>query len=110
MPHRPVMPLAHRGASRFHTSSVANIAALAHVAVEKPGHRVLSTADSIGADRGRYCRLDHSASRLRWLHRRSGRGRIPTVRGQNAMVSATPFRAKLSASRRSRLFTSYDVC
>ena len=42
---RPVMPIAHRGASRFHTSSVANIAALARVAVEKPGHRVLNIAD-----------------------------------------------------------------
>jgi nucleoside-diphosphate-sugar epimerase len=43
--HRRAIPLAYRGTSRFHTSSVANIAALARVAVETPGHRVLNIAD-----------------------------------------------------------------
>jgi nucleoside-diphosphate-sugar epimerase len=43
--HRRAIPLAYRGTSRFHTSSVANIAALTHVAVEAPGHRVLNIAD-----------------------------------------------------------------
>ena len=43
--HRRAIPLAYRGTSRFHTSSVANIAALTRVAVEIPGHRVLNIAD-----------------------------------------------------------------
>jgi nucleoside-diphosphate-sugar epimerase len=42
---RPAIPLAYRGASRFHTSGVANIAALARVAAELPGSRVLNIAD-----------------------------------------------------------------
>jgi len=43
--HRRAIPLAYRGLSRFHTSSVANIAALTRVTVETPGHRVLNIAD-----------------------------------------------------------------
>ncbi len=42
---RPAIPLAYRGTSRFHTSAVANIAALAHVAAETPERRVLNIAD-----------------------------------------------------------------
>lgn len=42
---RPAIPLAYRGASRFHTSAAANIAALARVAADTPGHRVLNIAD-----------------------------------------------------------------
>jgi nucleoside-diphosphate-sugar epimerase len=42
---RRAIPLAYRGTSRFHTSSVANIAALTRVAVETPGLRVLNIAD-----------------------------------------------------------------
>ena len=42
---RPAIPLAYRGTSRFHTSAVANIAALAHVAAEMPGRRVLNIVD-----------------------------------------------------------------
>src|SRR5580704_2938445 len=42
---RPAIPLAYRGTSRFHTSAVANIAALTRVAVEVPGCRVLNIAD-----------------------------------------------------------------
>jgi nucleoside-diphosphate-sugar epimerase len=43
--HRRTIPLAYRGTSRFHTSAVANIAALTRVVVETPGHRVLNIAD-----------------------------------------------------------------
>lgn len=43
--HRRTIPLAYQGTSRFHTSSVANIAALTRVVVETPGHRVLNIAD-----------------------------------------------------------------
>jgi nucleoside-diphosphate-sugar epimerase len=43
--HRRAIPLAYRGASRFHTSSAANIAALTRVAAETPGRRVLNVAD-----------------------------------------------------------------
>lgn len=42
---RKVMPLAYRGTSRFHTTSVANIAALTRVVVEAPANRVLNIAD-----------------------------------------------------------------
>ena len=42
---RPAIPLAYRGTSRFHTSAVVNIAALARVAAETPGSRVLNIAD-----------------------------------------------------------------
>jgi nucleoside-diphosphate-sugar epimerase len=42
---RPAIPLAYRGTSRFHTSGVANIAALSRVAVEAPGSRVLNIGD-----------------------------------------------------------------
>jgi len=42
---RPAIPLAYRGTSRFHTSAVANIAALARVAAETPGCRILNIAD-----------------------------------------------------------------
>jgi nucleoside-diphosphate-sugar epimerase len=44
---REAIPLAYRGASRFHTASVANIAALARVALEVPQSRVLNIADPI---------------------------------------------------------------
>jgi nucleoside-diphosphate-sugar epimerase len=43
--HRPAIPLAYRGRSRFHTSAVANIAALTRVAAETSGSRVLNIAD-----------------------------------------------------------------
>lgn len=42
---REAIPLAYSGKSRFHISAVANIAALARVAVETPGRRVLNIAD-----------------------------------------------------------------
>ena len=42
---RPVIPLAYAGASRFHTTAVANIAALVLGAAETPGSRILNIAD-----------------------------------------------------------------
>jgi nucleoside-diphosphate-sugar epimerase len=42
---RPAIPLAYGGTSRFHTSAVTNIAALARVAAETPGSRILNIAD-----------------------------------------------------------------
>lgn len=42
---RKVIPLAYRGTSRFHATSVANIAALTRVAIEAPASRVLNIAD-----------------------------------------------------------------
>lgn len=42
---RRAIPLAYEGRSRFHTSSVLNIAALACVALERPGTRILNIAD-----------------------------------------------------------------
>jgi nucleoside-diphosphate-sugar epimerase len=42
---RTVIPLAFRGESRFHTSAVENIAALALLCLEKPGMRVFNIAD-----------------------------------------------------------------
>jgi nucleoside-diphosphate-sugar epimerase len=44
---RPAIPLAYRGISRFHTASVANIAALARVVVAAPGSRILNIADPV---------------------------------------------------------------
>ena len=43
--HRPAIPLAYRGTSRFHTTAVANIAALTKIAAETPATRVLNIAD-----------------------------------------------------------------
>jgi nucleoside-diphosphate-sugar epimerase len=42
---RPIIPLAYMGTSRFHTSSVENIAEVARIAVEVPGNRILNIAD-----------------------------------------------------------------
>ncbi|MGK9171236.1 NAD-dependent epimerase/dehydratase family protein [Inquilinus limosus] len=42
---RPFIPLAYEGKSRFHTSAVANIAALAATALDHPGSRILNAAD-----------------------------------------------------------------
>jgi nucleoside-diphosphate-sugar epimerase len=42
---RKVIPLAYRGTSRFHTTSVANLAALTRVVIEVPATRVLNIAD-----------------------------------------------------------------
>jgi nucleoside-diphosphate-sugar epimerase len=42
---RKVIPLAYRGTSRFHTTSVANLAALTRVVVEVPATRLLNIAD-----------------------------------------------------------------
>jgi nucleoside-diphosphate-sugar epimerase len=42
---RPVIPIAYRGQSRFHTSATANIAELTRVALDAPGSRVLNIAD-----------------------------------------------------------------
>jgi nucleoside-diphosphate-sugar epimerase len=44
---RKVIPLAYQGESRFHTSAVANIAALARVAIENPATRILNAADPV---------------------------------------------------------------
>jgi len=44
---RRVIPLAYRGQSRFHTSAVANIAALIGTALDKPGTRILNIADPV---------------------------------------------------------------
>jgi len=42
---RKAIPLAYRGTSRFHTTSVANIAAPTRVVIEAPANRVLNIAD-----------------------------------------------------------------
>ena len=42
---RPFIPLAYGGRSRFHTTSVTNIAALVNLVVRLPGQRVLNIAD-----------------------------------------------------------------
>lgn len=42
---RPLIPLAYQGASRFHTTSVLNIAAVIETALETPGARTLNIAD-----------------------------------------------------------------
>ncbi|NHT79073.1 NAD-dependent epimerase/dehydratase family protein [Rhizobiaceae bacterium CRRU44] len=42
---RTVIPLAYRGESRFHTTSVANIAGLTAIVSEKPAHRILNIGD-----------------------------------------------------------------
>ncbi|MBI1686147.1 NAD-dependent epimerase/dehydratase family protein [Caulobacter hibisci] len=42
---RPAIPLAYRGRSRFHTSSVLNIAELVAVCLDRPGTRILNIAD-----------------------------------------------------------------
>lgn len=42
---RLAIPLAFEGKSRFHTSSVLNIAELARVALDRPGTRILNIAD-----------------------------------------------------------------
>jgi nucleoside-diphosphate-sugar epimerase len=42
---REKVPLAYRGTSRFHTSSVINIAALVRTVLEVPGSRVLNIGD-----------------------------------------------------------------
>jgi nucleoside-diphosphate-sugar epimerase len=42
---RKIIPLAYRGKSQFHTTSVANIAALTRVVIEAPASRVLNIAD-----------------------------------------------------------------
>jgi nucleoside-diphosphate-sugar epimerase len=42
---RKMIPLAYHGTSRFHTSSVTNIAALVHTALDCPGTRVLNIGD-----------------------------------------------------------------
>lgn len=44
---RPVIPLAYGGRSRFHTTSVDNIAALVSAAAARPGTRVLNVADPV---------------------------------------------------------------
>lgn len=42
---RKVIPLAYEGRSRFHTSSVLNIAELARVALDRPASQILNIAD-----------------------------------------------------------------
>lgn len=42
---RPAVLLAHRGASRFHTTSAANLGELIRLACERPGRRVLNCGD-----------------------------------------------------------------
>lgn len=42
---RPAIPLAYEGGSRFHTSSVLNIAELTRIALDNPGARILNIAD-----------------------------------------------------------------
>ena len=42
---RPLIPLAFEGRSRFHTTSVRNIAELARLCLEAPGTRVLNIGD-----------------------------------------------------------------
>lgn len=42
---RPAIPLAYKGESRFHTSSVLNIAELTRVALDRSGTRILNIAD-----------------------------------------------------------------
>lgn len=42
---RAAIPLAYRGESRFHTSAVANIAALVAAMLERPGTRILNIGD-----------------------------------------------------------------
>jgi nucleoside-diphosphate-sugar epimerase len=50
MDRRPVLLLAGRGAGADHPSAAANIAALTHVAAERPGRRILNAADPDAPD------------------------------------------------------------
>lgn len=47
---RSAIPLAYSGRSRFHTSSVVNLAELIRLAAERPGSRVLNGADPEAED------------------------------------------------------------
>lgn len=47
MDNRKVIPLAYRGESTFHTTSVENIASLTSKVLEQPASRVLNVADSV---------------------------------------------------------------
>ncbi|WP_160011361.1 NAD-dependent epimerase/dehydratase family protein [Rhizobium sp. 18055] len=44
---RPVIPLTHRGQSRFHTTAVANIARLTGIVVDRPQTHILNIADPV---------------------------------------------------------------
>lgn len=44
---RQAIPLAYEGRSRFHTSSVLNIAELARIALDRPSTRILNIADPV---------------------------------------------------------------
>jgi nucleoside-diphosphate-sugar epimerase len=44
---RPVIPLTHRGQSRFHTTAVANIARLTGIALDQPQTSILNVADPV---------------------------------------------------------------
>jgi nucleoside-diphosphate-sugar epimerase len=83
--HRPAIPLAYRGTSRFHTSSVVNIATLTRVAVERPGYRVLNIADPLAPSVA-----DIAASIAKHL---DYRGRIVNVERQTypPSVARTPW-------------------
>jgi nucleoside-diphosphate-sugar epimerase len=103
---RPAIPMAYRGASRFHTSSVANIAALIRVAVGTAGAEYRRP---VGPYRSRHRGVYHAASRLRWSDRGSPRRGIPSNDRPNAMVRATPVRGGLSGCHCTTLLTGHDL-
>ncbi len=93
---RPVIPLAYRGRSRFHTTSAENIAALVRVAAGLPGQRVLNIADPTAPA---VCEIAQAVGRHLGF-----RGRIvPLPDADPPPVSRTPCRsASPSCSTRGR--------
>lgn len=88
---RPVIPLAYEGRSRFHTTSVLNIAELVAVALERPDRRVLNIADpvalsvaGIGAIIGRAMNYQ---GRLVGVEE----GRFPRIVGRTPWSTPRPF-------------------
>jgi len=83
---RPAIPLAYRGSSRFHTSAVANIAALVRVASEATGSRVLNIADP---DPPTVAEI--AASIARHMDYRGRVVALDTLGGYPAVVGRTPW-------------------
>jgi len=95
---RPVIPLAYQGASRFHTTAVANIAELTRVALASPASRVLNIADPTALSVRQIGEL--IAQHMKYPGRIVGQGgdAFPARVGRNPWSVPKPFVLDLSAA------------
>jgi nucleoside-diphosphate-sugar epimerase len=107
---RKVIPLAYCGTSRFHTTSVANIAALTRVVIEAPANRVLNIADPSASSVSENRSVHHTAHGVQGQNCGSTGRRLSGAARRNPILCAASLYSRRSRSRGVGLLSCHDLC